>query len=673
MATKNSSSKSAAGSASAEKPPLDRESICSDTPDGQESDWEAESDESDELVLHAGWPTGCICEKKNLYLPWWEISKSNYAEYPFYVGSDGVEDVIPGRFAILLRKRDTPWKSAENIEMVIQSPYLVEFLRKKLPDCPEVIKAGFPKEFPQLIFRPPFDTFVIHRSRLMKALDKEYDPETGKHIRKLLEVVKNEEKASYDAIKVAKEEGVVSFRDIWTIFEPECLVYTTYHYLPVAMRLLSAAYKLDHRYKAPKYEITCERLVWDGKQWVWASSTYSIPYFDGTKLIIDLICFPLAYYPDKEQLTGLFLARGRKVETLTGYHLKQYKGMRIGTASYNPGKASWMGLDDRIIIHDDAYKASIIVSERPLRPLEHTPTSFDIQAENVGNAEQTDHNSDQPVNLSEQQLIVCTPIVRGYSTLEPRHNLQFFVDQISDLSYDKTLIDRLFLPDNTKKMVLSIAKRGEGGFDRASMLARGKRLVVLLFGNPGTGKLMTAYAVAEYRQVPCLRVDLRGCKDYNEMRLHLLTMFQSAQKTQSVLLLDKCNEALKQRTAQDVHRSQLVLDLFELIMSFEGLVFIATSVIEEIDHELRMVISFCLTYPDLDAETRIKIWKQVLDRETEHTLSYSDIAQLAMHKINGHIIRRVMDAAIHLANIEEERLAYEHITRILENEGLIQY
>ncbi|KAI0977144.1 hypothetical protein F4678DRAFT_455288 [Xylaria arbuscula] len=686
MATENASPESAPSSSLIAEIHKDNESIGSGTLDGQETSEEsASAEESDGLVLHGGWPTGMVCQRKNLYVPWpgfritnW-VRTTNLVRNSYFEGSDGEEDEDAGRYAVLVRKRETPMRDIEFIDLVIQSPHLVAFLQKALPNCPAVRTTGFSKQFPHLIFPLSLQNFTDHRRRLMEALDKEYDGETIMHIKLLQTVLHEEEKESFAAIRVAAEEGIVAFKDIWTIFKPECLLYTTYHDIPVAVRLVSTNY-MHPMYGSHKFKVTYERLVWDGKQFGWATSTTSIPYFKGTMHINDLQCYPLSFHPDEERLMGEFLARGRQVVSFTGYHIKQYKGMTIGTTSRGSEYKSWMRNDERIVIDDSVCRASITRSQLNLRPLEVPSTSFDVKAENTGDAQQTDDSSDddewyhrnsfnlrKPHHLYKEHLVLCTPTIRGYSTLAPGHIFQFFVSSISDLSYDRKMIDRLVLPDNHKALLLSIARTGLDS-DGGSALARGQRAVALLSGNPGTGKTVTAVAVAEYRQVPCLRVQLRGFDNYDEMELHLVAMFKAAERNKSVLLLVECDQAFKACTEQDMGRKRLVSALLGLIRTYEGLVFISIRAAEEIDYTFGKVISFHLAYPDL-VETALKTWKGILDRETEHALDDMEITWLAKHESNGQNIRQVMNAAIRFANSEEEMLNYRHIAIVLGAKG----
>jgi len=88
---------------------------------------------------------------------------------------------------------------------------------------------------------------------------------------------------------------------------------------------------------------------------------------------------------------------------------------------------------------------------------------------------------------------------------------------------------------------------------------KGKGLVILLHGGPGTGKTLTAESVAEVAQRPLYRVtcgdigtDPEGVEKYLDSVLYIGTLWGC------VVLLDEADIFLEERTQMDLQRNALV-------------------------------------------------------------------------------------------------------------------
>jgi hypothetical protein len=92
----------------------------------------------------------------------------------------------------------------------------------------------------------------------------------------------------------------------------------------------------------------------------------------------------------------------------------------------------------------------------------------------------------------ELESVYCPPYVHGYS-LNQKMWCRFFVDCISDIDWNPSAWDGLILGHEQKlvlKALVSSHKFPENARDVTRQ--KGKGLVVLLHGSPGSGKTMTA-------------------------------------------------------------------------------------------------------------------------------------------------------------------------------------
>lgn len=102
-------------------------------------------------------------------------------------------------------------------------------------------------------------------------------------------------------------------------------------------------------------------------------------------------------------------------------------------------------------------------------------------------------DSQQHLEMTEEELMLCAGYVAGYS-LEKKKWGWFKVDSIQDVNFNENAWDSLIFKETQKTMLLSLVKvhANEGSEFDDVIKGKGKGLVVLLHGDPGTGKTLTA-------------------------------------------------------------------------------------------------------------------------------------------------------------------------------------
>jgi len=106
--------------------------------------------------------------------------------------------------------------------------------------------------------------------------------------------------------------------------------------------------------------------------------------------------------------------------------------------------------------------------------------------------------------MSDEEYMICSDVAAGYS-LEQKKWGFFSVDSIQDIEFNDDAFDSLIIQEDSKKMMLALVKshaEGELAFDDV-IKGKGKGLIFLLYGEPGTGKTLTA---GEYTTGNC------GCR-----------------------------------------------------------------------------------------------------------------------------------------------------------------
>ena len=178
--------------------------------------------------------------------------------------------------------------------------------------------------------------------------------------------------------------------------------------------------------------------------------------------------------------------------------------------------------------------------------------------------------------------------------------------------------------------------------------------IINFFGPTGTGKTMTAHAIANKlgKKIMCASYADIESKYHGEGPKMLKAIFLAASRDDAVLFLDESDSLLSARLtnvtqgseqAINSMRSQLLLCLQE----FEGVVIFATNLIKNYDKAfLSRIISVEIGNPDADARQRV--WDKHMRGEGLNVPWADDVTEKAMREIaekyefNGREIRNAV-------------------------------
>ncbi|KAG7417737.1 hypothetical protein Forpe1208_v005143 [Fusarium oxysporum f. sp. rapae] len=112
---------------------------------------------------------------------------------------------------------------------------------------------------------------------------------------------------------------------------------------------------------------------------------------------------------------------------------------------------------------------------------------------------------------------------------------------------------------------------------------------------------------------------------------------------------------------------------------YEGILFLTTNRVKDMDQAFQSRIHMSLEYPPLDNTARESVWRGFLSRaisvdakvegDSAHEIKEEEIKALAGLELNGRQIKNVLKTANLLACHKGEKLAFTHLRTVLRVEG----
>lgn len=304
--------------------------------------------------------------------------------------------------------------------------------------------------------------------------------------------------------------------------------------------------------------------------------------------------------------------------------------------------------------------------------------------------------------LTDEQKLICTPVVRGYS-LRDKEWMNLFVDSLQDIVFNTRAFESLVLPGDEKELILGFASTPEiyrRQFDDV-VEGKGRGMVILLCGPPGTGKTLTAESVAEEMKTPLYMMSAGDLGlDASEVEHKLQRVLDMCTRWNAILLLDEADVFLEERSLHELERNKLVSIFLRVLEYYDGNMILTTNRVQIFDEAFQSRIMISIQYKELTTESRRTIWSnflkqhdatqtaarskapkiatdatdedreeaqlQHLKRTLPHEISESDLEHLARSlSLNGRQIKNVLKTGQLLALRRGEGLNREHIKLVL--------
>ncbi|KAI1740251.1 P-loop containing nucleoside triphosphate hydrolase protein [Xylaria scruposa] len=528
----------------------------------------------------------------------------------------------------------------------IQSPILRSILRDVFCDYPGIVA-----ELEILTFESPFRAFFYRLEELRSTTEKQTDQDTVDHLELLYKVISAD---MIDTLQVHQDlvtHNVITYDYLWTLFPPGELVYTKVQNQDRVFRVKNEVTNRVTQH-GDYWELSCNYVNWDGEKFVWNNHRLRVERFPGTLAITDLEVYPLKYHRQEGELKEKLKQRGEKFVSLAGYYHVGYNGLAVHVGEM----ASIFSIFEEVNI-----KGRIVVDEQ-------TFSQFNPQGES---SLEPLADREEPMTLTFEELLLCTPVPRGYS-LDTKKWAQFFVDYIQDIAWNENAFPSLVLPGSYKEVIISLVEdqlQQNDIFDDV-MKGKGKGVIFLLAGPPGVGKTLTAESIAEHIKVPLYSLSASELgSDAQDAEYTIEKVFSIVTKWKAILLLDEADVFLEKRTRPSIVRNRVISVLLRMLEYYQGIMFMTTNRIQAIDSAFESRIHITINYPDLDASTRKAIWSNFLGiLKQPARISDPEIACLAENVMNGRQIKNALKIATLLASRSGNLLAMEHIQMALQIE-----
>lgn len=471
-------------------------------------------------------------------------------------------------------------KSLEIHSIVVHSELLKKFLANVLEGY-----AGITVNLDRLTFSKPFEPFVHRWDQFTKArLNEELDATTKAHVDLLYEVLDGELGNVIAHKNDLVRNGVMTHELLYTIFEPGDIIFGELDSRQRAF--VFKAGSIDCRTNS--LHLTSAYVDFDGDNMGFIGHTSEIPFYEGTVPITSLPVFPLKYHSNQAAVRKELIARGKTWEQHKGYHYKQYEGAATG---YLGDKKVKVNVEGRIVIDTDAYNTfnpnnALSFSSKSISdpwgmmqdPYGYQQITLHPSTSRQFSQSHRNESLSLPSQiskaLSDDERMVSTPIVRGYS-LKNKRWLEFYLDGVKDIVWNSRAFDSLVLPPaqkGLKKLILMFTNARSkkiGGFDDV-VQGKGRGIITLLSGPPGVGKTLTAEGVAEALKVP-LYVLSAGDLGTNAVGVEekLKDVLSIVPKWGAVLLLDEADVFMETRNTADLAKNELVSIFLRLLEYYE--------------------------------------------------------------------------------------------------------
>ncbi|KAI0854552.1 P-loop containing nucleoside triphosphate hydrolase protein [Xylaria cubensis] len=545
---------------------------------------------------------------------------------------------------------------------------------------------------PKESLHKPYVLLFQNRQRLQEAA---HQPDTQKAamLRLLLDYLREDMPRTWQKLDELEtgECTHISFEDVWLLYPPGTTIYCKRSGIWQAYKVEEVIAK--HLPRLNSLQIRCQYLDFDetGSALKPSLENLSMLPFAGERLISDLEIIPKSHHTHADKIFRDLLVRGKSFWAFRGQSAyREYSGAAWPTTLRT----------DNVRVVVDYVTSSKRVDYTGSMPSNHCNCSVcskkyagleSYPEENSRNICPNDRWANIPVkqmfdqeNMAQDLLTFCPAKVWAFS-LKHKSWQSVEIERLRDVVHMKDPFKKLVLNEEHKRVVESMvdASIERSGFSDI-VKDKGRGLVILLHGEPGTGKTLTAECVAETKKRPLYMVTCGDLgTDPDELESRLQKTFRCAVDWKAILLLDEADVFLQERSLHDLKRNALVSIFLRHIEYYDGLLFLTTNRPGQMDEAFQSRIHITLGLPALDFEGQKQVWRIFINKLklSENKDMQDDLRRSLLkfvrdeledklksigYKMNGRQIRNCIRAATAIASKEERSLQQQDIIDVIE-------
>jgi len=351
------------------------------------------------------------------------------------------------------------------------------------------------------------------------------------------------------------------------------------------------------------------------------------------------------FLKETPELLAAYRASAERYFDARGRYGALFNGTGMGFHAEDPNAThrdtDW-SRKDQIVLAAGGGTARLVNDEGILPP---RSTTLDSPGDVLGPylrkaAKSSDFNFEREAQALQQtlQTLACRPggglftqlPVHAYLFmfhLELHQHLWVHADDVAPHVYDPQLKNKLVLPREQTDLIDILTAEMDVLMDDV-VAGKGGGTTVLCAGPPGVGKTLTAEVYAEVIGRPLYRVHSGQLGlSVAAMEAALKDALTRAQRWGAVMLIDEADVYIRQRS-DDIAANAVVGVFLRVLEYFNGLLFLTTNRIDDIDEA---IVSRCIAlirYHPPDQAARERIWR-VMARQFELALDDALIGTLA--------------------------------------------
>ncbi|KAH7125547.1 P-loop containing nucleoside triphosphate hydrolase protein [Dendryphion nanum] len=529
--------------------------------------------------------------------------------------------------------------------MTVNSPNLLEVFQKVIGSYPTVganFKEPFEMQSPFQMLYHYWQELDVYRNECSSDLE-------SMHLNVLFDMMERTMGPERKRCETFVKDGKIEYSRLWTIYRPGDILIRHERGHPWLMKCKMTAYEENH--SQGKYmEVHGTYTDFDGKNVGEATIVTKIyqkqdfPSEHPAK-ITDLKIYPRQDFLDEDsEFEKRLRHRGEHFFSLNETCTRQYDGQadyakQLPLDFYDPNMALW-----DMVWWPFAETGRVVIDRRTF---------------------QQDNELSGVVVKSSAEVdpTFCPPFCR------------FYLPHIKDIVWDKTCLELLVMKDDQKALLHAlVSTHAFPESPRDQMKQKGKGLVILLHGSPGSGKTLTAECCAEITGKPLLDTSMAELNKENRpwfFERRLIEILQYAMIWKGLVVFNEADVFLEMRkddVADAAQRNALVAIFLKHLEYFSGIVFLTTNRVGVFDNAMRSRIHLALGYSPPDQKMQEQLWERSLKRATQEKLDaeiQAAIPGFVRHMLNGREIANGINTALTLARFEGQVLQLKHIETVL--------